>query len=61
MMGLAFFFRIPEIMTKVETIEYFSSVQFFLRIGFYLMAVILVGGGLKKLYRYWQPGSPEEQ
>lgn len=51
-MGLAFFFRIPGIMEQIADIEHFSSVGLFLRIGFYLIAVILLGGGIKKIYRF---------
>jgi len=49
-MGTAVFFRIPHVMEKVVRIDYFASVLFFIRFGFYLMSVLLIGGGIKKLY-----------
>ncbi|MBS0013229.1 MAG: hypothetical protein KFF46_04585 [Desulfobacterales bacterium] len=54
LMGVAFFFRIPLIMEQVAEIDHFDSVRVFLHIAFYLMAVILAGGGIQKLYRFWQ-------
>lgn len=53
-MGLAFFFRIPGIMEQVKQMDYLFSVQVFLRFCFYLMAVILVSGGCKKIYSFLQ-------
>ncbi|MFO7929829.1 MAG: hypothetical protein R6U97_00335 [Desulfosalsimonas sp.] len=54
LMGLAFFFRIPGIMQQVKQMDYLFSVQVFLRVCFYLMAVILVSGGGKKIYNFLQ-------
>ncbi len=54
LMGAAFFFRIPSIMEQLSGIDHFASIRVFLQIGFYLMAIILTGGGVKKLYRCWQ-------
>lgn len=50
--GVGVFFRIPQVMPKVEKIEYFSSVIPFVRFCFYVMGALLVGGGLKKIYNY---------
>ena len=47
-MGLAFFFRVSTVMEQIAGMEYPGSVEIFLRIGFYLIAVILLGGGIKK-------------
>ncbi len=49
-MGLAFIIRISEIMQKVSDIEHFASVTLFIRIAFYLMGILLIGGGVKKIY-----------
>ena len=48
--GIGVFYRIPQVMPRVEQIEQFSSVIGFIRFCFYLMGVLLVGGGLKKIY-----------
>jgi Ni,Fe-hydrogenase I cytochrome b subunit len=48
--GIGVFYRIPQVMPKVEQIQQFSSVIGFIRFCFYLMGVILIGGGIKKIY-----------
>ncbi|MFP3999688.1 MAG: hypothetical protein ACLFNW_02970 [Desulfobacterales bacterium] len=52
LMGLAFFSRIPGIMEQVSEMGYLSSARVFLRLAFYLMVVILLSGGIKKIYRF---------
>ncbi len=47
--GIGVFFRIPQVMPKIEKIEQFSNVMFFIRFCFYLLGILLVGGGLKKI------------
>ncbi|MFO7838543.1 MAG: hypothetical protein R6X08_03445 [Desulfosalsimonadaceae bacterium] len=53
LMGTGFFFRIPHVMEQVATIAYFAPVAVFIRICFYLIGVVLIGGGIKKLYGIW--------
>ena len=48
--GIGVFYRIPQVMPKVEQMQQFSSVIGFIRFSFYLMGVLLIGGGLKKIY-----------
>ena len=47
--GIGVIYRIPQVMPRVEQIQQFSSVIGFIRFSFYLMGVLLVGGGLKKI------------
>lgn len=49
MAGIAVFFRIPQVMPKIAQLEQFSSVLFFIRFCFYLLGVLLIGGGVKKI------------
>jgi len=51
--GIGVFFRIPQVMPRIEQIQQFSSVMFFIRFSFYLLGVLLVGGGLKKIYGHY--------
>jgi hypothetical protein len=51
--GIGVFFRIPQVMPRIEQIEQFSSVMFFIRFSFYLLGALLVGGGIKKIYIYY--------
>lgn len=47
--GVAVFFRIPQVMPRIEQIEQFSSVLGFIRFCFYLLGTLLIGGGVKKI------------
>lgn len=53
LMGVGVFFRIPHVMERVVTIDYFAPAAVFIRICFYIMGILLVGGGAKKLYGLW--------
>jgi len=48
--GAAVFFRIPQVMPRIEKIEQFSSAMVYIRFCFYLLGILLVGGGSKKIY-----------
>ena len=48
--GIAVFFRIPQVMPRIENIEQFSSAMGYIRFCFYLLGILLVGGGSKKIY-----------
>lgn len=48
--GIGVFYRIPEAMVRIEKIGQFSSVIFFIRFCFYFMGLMLIGGGIKKVY-----------
>ena len=52
--GVGVFFRIPQVMPKIEKIEQFSSVIFFIQFCFYFIGVLLIGGGSKKIYDSYQ-------
>ncbi len=47
--GLGVFYRIPQVMPRVREIAYFSWIMPFIYFCFYLMGILLVGGGVKKL------------
>ena len=48
--GIGVFFRIPQVMPEIQKIEHFFSAIFFIRFCFYLLGVLLIGGGAKKIY-----------
>jgi hypothetical protein len=50
--GIGVFYRIPQVMPRVEAIEHFSSITWFIRFCFYLIGILLIGGGSKKIYTY---------
>ncbi len=48
--GVGVFFRIPQVMPKIKTIEYFASVIGFVYFCFYLLGFLLILGGTRKIY-----------
>jgi len=50
MAGLGVFYRIPQVMPKIETIEGFSGALGIVRFCFYLLGVLLIYGGGRKIY-----------
>ncbi len=48
--GIGVFFRIPQVMPTIAKIEQFSGVMIFIRFCFYLIGILLIGGGSKKIY-----------
>ena len=49
--GLMMFFSIPAKMQEIETLKQYSSgMNGFLRISFYIISILLTGGGLRKLF-----------
>lgn len=53
LMGIGVLFRIPQVMPQIQTIGYFAPASPFIRFCFYFMALILIGGGLKKLFAHF--------
>ena len=53
--GVGVFFRIPQVMPRIEQIDQFTSVTLFIKFCFYLMGVLLIGGGLKKIFAHYAP------
>jgi hypothetical protein len=50
LMGIGVFIRLPQVWPQIEKIEYFSSILPFIRFCFYLIGIMLIGGGSKKIY-----------
>jgi len=48
--GAGVFIRIPHVMPQVEKMGSFSSMMVFVYFCFYLLGILLIGGGAKKLY-----------
>ena len=61
--GIGVFFRIPQVMPRIKQIEQFSSIIGFIYFCFYLLGILLVIGGSKKIYDHYQKtedSGPEE-
>jgi Na+/H+-dicarboxylate symporter len=52
--GIGVFFRIPQVMPKIEKIEYFSSFMYYIRFCFYLLGILLIWGGAKRIYENYR-------
>ncbi len=52
--GAGVFVRIHQVMPQIEQIESFASTSLFIRFCFYLLGVLLIGGGSKKIYNNYQ-------
>ncbi len=48
--GVGVFFRIPQVMPQIKTIESFASIIGFIYFCFYMLGFLLVLGGAKKIY-----------
>lgn len=49
LMGVAMFFRIPQVMPRIAEIAHFQSALGLVRFCFYFIAFLLVFGGMKKI------------
>jgi hypothetical protein len=47
--GIGVFFRIPQVMPQIKAIAQFADVIGFIYFCFYLLGILLIGGGIKKL------------
>jgi fumarate reductase subunit C len=52
--GLGVFYRIPQVMPQIKTIAYFQSVIPFVYFCFYLIGVLLIVGGGRKLLAFYK-------
>ena len=50
--GVGVFFRIPQVMPAIKKIEHFTPYMVFIYFSFYLLGILLIVGGGKKVYRY---------
>lgn len=52
--GLAVFYRIPQVVLKVETIEFFSRKLFLVRASFYILGGLLILAGGIRIHRNYK-------
>jgi len=48
--GVGVFFRIPQVMPQIKSIESFASIIGFVYFCFYMLGFLLILGGAKKIY-----------
>jgi len=49
--GLGVFYRIPQVMPQIETIEFFKQKLFLVKLCFYILGVFLILAGGIRIYR----------
>ena len=54
LMGALLFIRVPQVMERITQIEYHSFVKWFIRIIIYIIALLLIGGGARKIYDHYK-------
>ncbi len=50
MAGLGVFYRIPQVMPKIQSIEAFVNAMGVIKFCFYVLGILLVFGGGRKIY-----------
>ena len=58
--GVGVFFRIPQVMPEIKKIEHFAPYILFIYFCFYLLAILLIAGGVKKVYHFIKQSKPGE-
>jgi hypothetical protein len=54
LMGVLLFLQVPQVMARIAQIEHFVSIKWIIRIMVYLIALLLIGGGGRKLYENYK-------
>jgi hypothetical protein len=55
LVGVAVFFRIPQVTPQLVQMGQSATTVWFIRICFYLMGFLLIGGGIKKIIQHIGP------
>jgi len=58
--GIGVFFRIPQLMPEIKKIEHFAGYIPFIYFSFYLIGILLVVGGGRKIYHYLKQSDTEK-
>ena len=61
LVGLGVFYRIPQVMQKIQSFKQFSTAIWFVRFCFYFMGIVLIGGGLKKIRGAFKESNGEDR
>jgi hypothetical protein len=52
--GMGVVIMMPQKIQQIKQIEYFVNKLLFIKFCFYLMAIMLIGGGSKKIYDHYR-------
>ncbi|MBW2410955.1 MAG: hypothetical protein JRF72_14240 [Deltaproteobacteria bacterium] len=54
LMGVLLIIQVPQVMERITRIEYHRFVLWFIRIIIYIIALLLIGGGARKIYENYK-------
>ncbi len=54
LMGVLLFIQVPQVMERVTQIGYHRFFLWFIRIIIYIIALLLIGGGARKIYENYK-------
>ena len=54
LVGMAVFYRIPQVMPRVETIAFFAQKLFIVKAGFYTLGSLLIIAGCIRIYKNYK-------
>ena len=54
LMGVLLFLQVPQVMARIAQIEHFVSIKWIIRIMVYLIALLLIGGGGRKIHENYK-------
>ena len=52
--GFGVLYRIPQVAPEIARIEQFAAAMWFVYFCFYLLAVLLIAGGARKIYTHYR-------
>lgn len=52
--GLGVFYRIPQVMPQIETIEFFKQKLFLVKLCFYILGLFLVWAGAIRIFKIYK-------
>jgi len=52
--GIGVFFRIPQVMPRIETIEFFREKLFLVKFCFYMLGVLLILAGAIRVFKNYK-------
>ena len=54
LMGVLLFLQVPQVMERIAQIKHFTSIKWIIRIMVYLIALLLIGGGGRKIHENYK-------
>ena len=52
--GLGVFFRVQQVLPQLTGLSQYSGIPWIIRICFYIIGIILIGGGIRKLFVHFK-------